>query len=296
MLTKTSTCMFMVLFTASTAASLERSEMIKEVQQLEERVSFLKFHADKTWDSWDAENGKWLEDESHLVMDAVLSSTPVGKVFIDVLDQKTRWEQGAAPYYQEAFTIAYNGQIESKITHRAGLWGKTLAHKEREVRKERSIRIESLEVDLPTSMTVWRCLGNRRLSDLLLDENADISISEETLEGIRTIRLDHREGSGWVTKYWFDPARTYTVLRIQRCTTSEAKDPKVMTETNTTHIEEIEPGLYFPTEVVGDLWPDNPNTKQKFVIKASGIDINPSEVNEDTFILDFAKGYVLSND
>ncbi len=268
------------------------------VRTQEELLVNLQVAAHRNSEQWDEATGEWnYSGESDLRV--WLTGEPGSKVRIDYDRQVTRWIDGPAPFGEDSYRIAFNGQVTKRLQTRIGVAGAPSAVLTGELTAGASAEVEANG----GTESGWRfcALGaspnekqgirfSEYLSLLPQGRMRTEVFSAETPQG-QAVGLRVEEPNGQQRIFYFDPGRAFALVA------EEFRFPNGALGSRWTvaELQCVAPGLYFPTQVVRELFTGHGRPRERSTFSASQIIANDPAWTDEVFDPPWPPGTVIND-
>lgn len=257
----------------------------------------LQIAAHHDCERWNDETAAWTY-AGEADLRAWLTGEP-GKVRIDYERQITTWVDGPAPFAEDSYRVAFNGQVSKRLQTRTGMAG-----------SPSNVLSAELAAGPPPGLGAnggfqsgWQfsALGASPngvegvpFSDYLTLAQAHaprVEVFEAETAQQRCVAVRIEEPNGQQRIFYFDSAKAYTLVG------GEFRFPSGATgERWTAHeLQYLAPGLYFPTQVVRELFTGDGQPRERSTFYASEIIANDPAWTDDVFDPPWPAGTVIND-
>ena len=246
------------------------------------------------------------------------------QVRIDVHKDVARWEDGAAPYIKQSYSVSFDGvqwrrkEISSSYSgktfdrHSGFIFPKALA-----LGRLRGFgRITGVEASLFFHYGGMPAPLPNRFSanfEAAADPNSFLSalaaadpkylnrkplknkVVLEELGGIQCIKMVCMADSA-PTEWWLDPNRSFALLRIDALRKDKDGNEQVQSSINVTKLEEVAENIWWPMEVYFVSCPSETDKPWKRIVyRATNVVANDPNFDENVFTVPFPDGYLIDD-
>jgi len=281
------------------AAPADFDKIITSLQEDEKLLRSIRIDA-TGWVEKSKDSEVWVTTPAMVSLTAWYNGLPGSLARLDVHRQVTEWVDGDAPYVENSYIAAHDGDAFKYIFLNTGNVGKTLPAPRANIWPK------------PTNeLWLWdRCTG-AALSTYLYRNADGQSLSQElmaTAEKLRgrtelisvkserylecacariTIGIEDKYTSSW----WLDPSRGYGLIGHEERGILDGK-ATVFTHESVTKLEAIAPGIWFPT-AGWSAWRENDGTESRYRFEASQVVANDSPFDSSIFSPPIPSGYTV---
>lgn len=223
-----------------------------------------------------------------------------GKARVDVHKEVLEWQEGAAPYIEESYSVGFDGQYGRMARHTVGYNGKTRPVKEAKLLGDAPIRLETNALT-GTSFSLQFFEGEiykfSKMLELASDPNSkvieEVKFTREEFEGIECIKISSKFGN---LMYWLDPSRGFALRGKKSIDQYEDGHEELVTFMKVSGLKEVAPGIWWPMEASIVSRPYAPGKPwRRFVYRATNVVANDPNFDENIFIVPFPDGYLIDD-
>ncbi len=249
---------------------------------------------------------------------AFLGNISSNRSRIDFHKNVARWENGAAPYLDENFSVSYNGVQGRRKKISSSYNGNTFNTKTGEILSEEPVQLTGCGRITGIEASVFFYYRNmpspfpKRFSanfEAAADPNSFLSalavadpkylnakplkhkVVFEELGGIQCIKAACMSGS-LLQEWWLDPNRGFALLRSEKLRKDTDGNWQIKSSINVTKLKEVTKNIWWPMEVcfveppleAGQPW-------ERIVYQASNVVANAPNFDESVFTISFPRGY-----
>jgi len=230
-----------------------------------------------------------------------------GKVRIDVHKQVLRWQEGAAPYIEESYSVGFDGKHGRVVRNSTTHSGRTHRTKEGKLLPDapellRDNFLGSCTGAYFTFSSFFNNDDDRSFSKLFrasttpaaLEAKA-FEVALEEFQGVECIKFGSGEQLWRHETYWFDPSRGFALLGCEKVSTRNGRD-RLSLRIEVNELKEVADGVWWPMQVTSVRAPFEPNEPYKrFVYRASNVVANDPNFDEKIFTVPFPDGYLIDD-
>jgi hypothetical protein len=271
-----------------------QSELLEQlrvkVSETEMRVTNLRVDGTSQHDSWDATAKAWkYSGESEAT--AWYGGLPGSKARVDYHRDVSTTVGGPAPFYEESFTVAYNGRINQKLYKSEGPPDQQHEVGRGVLDSKRDDEIVTGGFASGWNYSIYGCLDNRgmRLSNVFDSKDFVVQAKEKSYSGVNCIQLTATARREPIERTWYlDPTRGYAILG---CELAFVKTNRVVFSRITVQkLLEPSPGIYYPGKVLEEVTNPDGTPSSRSTYEASTVIVNDPTFAEDVFNIEWPKG------
>jgi hypothetical protein len=260
----------------------------KEIPESERLLLNVRVDGKSQSELWDASINSW-KYSGEVVVSAWYTGAPGSRVRIDFHELITLWTGGAAPFFSEAFTMAYDGHLSRKLSKRGGPPGQQHDYLEGKVRRGRDALVELANWATGWAYSLYGFFDHegKRLSSIFDLKDFILAATEAEYEGVKCIRLE-AVGAKARHTWHLDPARGYAILGYERA--NPQPPHTVWTRLKVEQLVDAAPGIYYPTKgfAEGFLPDGTPVTRSRY--EAFVVLANDPGFSEQVFTIEWPAG------
>jgi hypothetical protein len=238
---------------------------------------------------------------------------------IDYHKEVGQWENGAAPYFEQRYSVSFDGSEGRRKDISFSYDGNTFSVNSGDISSEEPLqfqmcgRITGIEASLffyhrNAPKTFHK--GFSANFDGAADPNyfmstlaaANLKIKPrkpkivfEELWGIQCLKMSYI-GNSLQQEWWFDPNRSFALLKFDDLRKDKDGNEQVYSSINVTKLKEVAKDIWWPMEayfIDRSHKPDKP--WKRVVYQASNVIANDPKFNNRVFTLNFPKGYEIDD-
>ena len=247
----------------------------------------------------------WKRTAISALTTAWFDGSPKSKARIDVHKQVLKWVDGAAPYSEESFSLAFDGQHGRVIDHTFGHSGKTHLSKRGELLPDAPPRLRSTDVHTGAKFSLYFFFNEEghtfsqyfrlAISPAALKAKA-FEVALEEYQGVECIRIGSGEQKWGHISWWLDPACGFALLGHDNISMREDGAERVSTRIRVTKLKEVDPNTWWPMEAYVESDRHKPGEPYKrTVYRASDVVANDPNFDESIFTVPFPDGYLIDD-
>jgi hypothetical protein len=230
------------------------------------------------------------------------------KVRVDVDKEVLRWDEGAAPYTENRYSMSFGGQSGRIVYHNSGPIGKASPIKKGEVLpqapKELQVGWWPRFTGAEFSISFFFKGRNDTLSNICRWASEPNSLAAsyfeftygEEFERAECIKIAAKGKKHRQENYWIDPARGFALLGHKSTNILEDGSEQLVSFTKVSKLKEVTPGIWWPVEASVILRPyGSGKVWQRFVYHASNVVANDPNFDESIFTVPFPEGYLIDD-
>lgn len=268
------------------------------ISDAEKKLMNLRVDGELRIDAWDASRNEW-KDAGGSQVTAWYVGLPGSKARIDF--HKNVGTQAGDPnsYYQQSYTIVYDGRINQTLYKTEGPPNEQRDLAQGELDSKRSDGIVTGGYASGWNYSLYGCMDRRgvRLSSVLNSKDFSAQVQEIVYQGVNCIQLTvvgRQDTSLGRSEYnteqtWYlDPARAYAILRYEKATIR----PKhaVVVRFTVEKLEEPSPNIFYPVKVNGEAINFDGILMNRGIYTASKTIVNDPDFTEDIFSVKWKPG------
>ena len=294
----------------SVVATKELKELAEKIKAAENGLSNVKIESEawvETKTDLSDPCEPWQRTPIYVSSTAWFDGHPGGKARVDVQKEILEWQEGAAPYAEESYSVGFNGQYGRFVRHSIGHSGKTFLAKEGRIIPEspKSLKAGWCHEFTGIHFTLNFYFSGRVLtfSDLFggIDDPktavpAHFEFNWEEFEGAPCIMIASKGTKRFQESWWLDPSRGFALLGHDNISIREDGSERVSTRIRVTKLKEVTPGIWWPmeaTHISSPLKSGDPYTRT--VYHASNVVANDPNFADSIFTVPFPDGYLIDD-
>jgi hypothetical protein len=282
--------------------AMSGQELVSKIAAQEKKLLNLKVKSELRAERRKVGSDQWERTPILLAVTAWYNGLPGGKVRVDVDKEVLEWKDGAAPFSESSYSVAFDGQ-----------YGRIAYHKEGPAGDVADYHSGVISPDVPPQLrTKWtsRATGaafstfffhneeSKKFSDALAEaisiENSKVTVNEEVFEGVECTRITYGDPSAGHESFWLDPDRGFALMGYKNVNVTKDGRKIVVRSDRVTKLTEAAPGIWFPTEAYHE-WAPIASVEGEYESRmhyvASAATANDSTFDESIFTLTFPPGY-----
>jgi hypothetical protein len=287
----------------------EINEFIPQIQAAESRLLNIKVDSEAWVETRASLSDTWQRTPIYCSATAWLKPGAERKARVDVHKNVMKWENGAAPYIEENYSVSYDGQVGKTLFHTTRHSDKSTAIKQAIIVPNTPERLRSKSMDSCTgarftlqfhfgdgdNFKSFSELSRSAISPQALEAEA-FEVNWEKLGGTDCIKIG-LEGRDWgYIRYWIDPSRGFAFLGHDNVSILSDGRERVITRIRVQQVKEIAENVWWPTEATIESDPHEPNSPyNRTVYKAIKVIANDPNFDESVFSPVFPKGYTVDD-
>jgi len=247
----------------------------------------------------------WQRTPVYTSCTAWLDGRSRSKARVDVHKQVLKWIDGAAPYGEESFSLAFDGQHGRVVDRTFGHSGKTHFSKRGKLLPDAPPRLGSTGVHTGAKFSLYFFFNEEgrkfsqyfrlAISPAALEAKA-FEVAFEEFQGVECIRVGSREQKWGHISWWLDPSRGFALLGHDNISIRGDGSERVSTRVRVTKLKEVAPGVWWPTEAYAESGLSKPGEPySRTVYRASNIVANAPNFDGSIFTVPFPEGYLVDD-
>jgi hypothetical protein len=301
-----------VLFAAAfLLSSVLKAEEITSKEELKSLASQLKIAEKKilnikidsqAWEEKRYANGQWEKTPICVSSTAWYDGLPASKMRIDVHKEILKWEQGAAPYLEDSYSVSFNGQYGRIVRHTSGYNDVKAYQEEAEILPEVPNAIDRWQygtTGIIASLNYALIGKDWTFSETLsiaADANAELhsnvlkycKFSRERFNDANCLRISIHD----MDNYWFDLQKGFALLGYDGYT----RNKKLMDSMRVTRLEKVTNEIWYPFEACFTSYSMDPNKPdRKLIWKASSVIINDPNITDEVYTSKIPEDYLVDD-
>jgi hypothetical protein len=312
---------FCIFLGISAIAQAEEPKLILSVEEINaltqeieaaEQIPFLNLKVEsERWVETKADlsdpNEPWQRTPIYVSCTAWFDGSPERKGRIDVHKQVLRWQEGAAPYIEESYSVGFDGQYGRVVRYSTRHSGRTHHSKEGKLLPDAPVLLRDSYLGSCTGAQYTFCFFfneddkdegrtfSRFFRAAISPEAVEAKAFEvalEEFEGIECIKFGSNPTKRFQKSWWFDPSRGFALLGHKYTVTREDGSERLMRSIKVTELKEVAPGIWWPTQVTSVRAPFDPEKPyERVVYRASNAVANDPNFDDNIFTVPFPDGY-----
>ena len=304
---------------SETTLSTEKLKCIaKSIRTIEDSLENIRIDCNAWVEKGPSAAGPWERTPVFWSMTAYYDKIESDRVRIDVHKSVTKWKNGAAPYFQESFSIGFDGEEGRIVKISASYNGKTFDRDTAFIYPKPPMRLKGLdqvtgiEASLffhyrympeplpkrfsanfeaaadPNSFLVALAKSDPNYSNI---EPVDSKVGFAQLEGIECIKTVCTPGPS-VHQWWLDPNRGFALLRFEHLQKDEKGNERLVELIEVTKLKQFAENIWWPMEAYFVQRPrQGENSYRRIVYRASDVIVNDPNFDESVFTVPIPEGY-----
>jgi len=252
----------------------------------------------------------WEQTPIYISSTAWFDGLPNSKARFDVHKEVLEWQEGAAPYVEESYSIGFDGHQGRLAKHTSGHSGQTHHIKTGKVLAEAP---EALRTGWSNAFTGGRFslyffFNNDREFNLLSQFVSKITSAElvklnsfeftvEAFQAVECIKIDSTFDRQIARMtIWLDPSHGFALRGYELINTREDGSEWLVSRIRVTKLKEVCAGVWWPIEAYAESGPSRPGKPyRRFVYRASNVVANDPNFDEKIFTVPFRDGYLIDD-
>jgi len=311
--------------TASNELSVEELKTVAQsMRAVEDALLNVRIDSNAWVEEGPSSTGPWERTPLCWSTTAYYGKISSNQARIDFHKYVMRWENGAAPYLEESYSVSFDGEQCRRKEISSSYNGKTFDRhsgfifpKELALGLLRSFgRITGVEASLffhycgmpepfPKRFSVsfeGAADPNSFLAALAAADPRYLNrkplkhkVVFEELGGIQCIKAACLADTA-PTKWWFDPNRGFALLRYDDLRKDKDGNERVISSIEVTKLEKVAENIWWPMEAYFiDCPPENGKPWKRIVYRASNVVANDPNFDESIFTVPFPDGYLIDD-
>jgi len=319
--------LFLVIETTAEETASELSvEELKTVAQsmraVEDALLNVRIDSNSWFEEGPSSSGPWERTPICFSTTAYFEGISSSRARIDFHRHVTRWERGAAPYFEKSYSVSFDGVQGRRKEISCSHSGKTFDRHSGRILPEEPIYLRgSNEItgvhaslffhyrDMPEPFPKRFSVGfegaadpNSFLSALAAADPKYLNVKPlkhrvvlEELEGIQCIKAACM-GDSFRNEWWFDSNRGFALLRFDDLRKDQDGNEQVKSSINVTKLEEVAEKIWWPMEAYFVSCPrETGKPWKRIVYRASNVIANDPNFDESIFTVPFPDGYLIDD-
>jgi len=313
---------FYILLGISVIAQAEEPKLILSVEEINALIPVVEAAEETPFLNLKVESEWWVETKTNLSdPNEPWQRTPIyvsctgwfgggpnkGKERVDVHKQVIRWQEGAAPYIEESYSVGFNGQH-----------GRIVRHTTRHSDKTHHTKEGKLQADAPEQLRdnfLGSCTGEyftfhsffnadeyRTFSKLFRACTTPDALEADAFEcalvefqGTPSIKFGSGEQPWGHENWWLDESRGLALLGYEHVSTRNGKD-RLILRIKVNELKKVADGIWWPMQVTSVKRPYEPGEPyRRYVYHASNVVANNPNFDDSVFTITFPEGYTIDD-
>ena len=289
----------------ATLSVAEVASLIPQIEAAERALQNIKVESEAWVETRTKPADPWVRTPEYVLSTAWFEGAPRGKMRVDVHKQVSEWREGPAPYYEEAYSMGFDGRHGRVAKKAFGYNGSTYPEKRGE-----------LYSAIPPRLNTGWCNGftggrfslyfffrndlrSSSFSQLLqkvtspgVAESNPFSFSVEDFQKVQCIKIASAVGQDKVRlTYWLDPSRGYALRGYELVNIRDDESEWLVSRIVVSNLREAAPGVWWPVDASDESSPPRPGEPyRRFIYHASNVVANQEDFNERVFTVPFGEG------
>ena len=316
---------FCILLGISVIVQAEKTKSILSVEEIKAMLPVIEAAERIPFSNLKVESERWVETKVDLSdpceswqrtpiyvsCTAWFDGSPERKGRIDVHKQVLRWQEGAAPYIEESYSVGFDGQYGRVVKHTFGHSGRTHRAKEGKFLPDAPVLLRDnylgsctgaqysfqfffSDEDKETGRTFSR-LFRAAISPAALEAKA-FEVALEEFQGVGCIKFGSGNKKWGHISYWLDPARGFALLGHDNISIRKDGSERVSKRMRVTKLKKVTSGIWWPVEATiesDQRQAGEPYTRT--VYRASNVVANDPNFDDKVFTVPFPDGYLIDD-
>jgi hypothetical protein len=287
----------------------EINELIPQIQAAESRLLNIKVDSEAWVETRASQSETWQRTPVCCSVTAWLKPDAERKARVDVHKNVMKWENGAAPYIEENYSVSYDGQVGKTLINTTSHSGKSTAIKQASIIPNAPERLRAKSIDSCTgarytlqfffgegdNFKAFSELFRVSISPKALEANV-FEVTREEFQNVDCIKFN-LGGRDWGhLSYWLDPSRGFAFLGHDNVAILKDGKESVISRIRVQQLKEVAENVWWPTEATIESDPREPNDPyNRTVYKATKVVANDPNFDESVFSTAFPKGYTVDD-
>jgi hypothetical protein len=288
-----------------TLSVAEVASLIPEIEAAEQALQNIQVESEAWVETRAKPTDPWVRTPEYVSSTAWLEGVPRGRMRVDVQKQVSEWREGPAPYYEEAYSMSFDGRQGRVAKKSFGYSGSTYPEKRGELYAEIPPRLNtgwcndftggrfSLYFFFKNDL---RCSSFSQL--LRKVTTSDVSgtnpfrFSVEDFQKVQCVKIASAVGGDKVRlTYWLDPSRSYALRGYELANIRDDGSEWLVSRIVINNLREAAPGVWWPVDASDESSSPQPGgLYRRFVYHASSVVANQKDLGEQLFSVPFAEG------
>jgi hypothetical protein len=300
----------------------ELKAVAQSMRAVEEALLNVRIDSNSWVERGPSSSGPWERTPVCSSTTAFFEKIPSHRARIDVHKDVVRWENGAAPYLEESYSVGFDGVQGRRKKISSSYSGKTFDRHRGVILPEAPWqltgfgRVTGIDASLFFYYRGMPAPLPKRFSanfEAAADPNSFLSalaaadpkysnikplkhkVVLEELRGIQCIKLACM-GDSSLAGWWLDPNRGFALLRFDDLRKDKDGNEQVKSSINVTKLEEVAENIWWPMEVYFVQCPrETDKPWKRIVYRASNVVANDPNFDEKVFTVPFPDGYLIDD-
>jgi hypothetical protein len=252
----------------------------------------------------------WQRTPIYISSTAWFDGLPNSKARFDVHKEVLEWQEGAAPYIEQSYSIGFDGHHGRLAKHTFGHSGETHDIKTGKVLADAP---EALRTGWSNAFTggrfsVYFFFNNdrefsslsqfvRKITSPDLVKLNTFEFTLEAFQGVQSIKIDSTFDRQIARmSIWVDPSHGFALRGYELINIHEDGSEWLVSRITVTKLKEVSAGVWWPIEAYAEAGPSRPGKSyRRFVYRAYNVVANNPNFDEKTFTVAFPDGYLIDD-
>jgi hypothetical protein len=286
-----------------TPPSLE--ELASSMTRCEMRLLNLKVESKLIVQNWESDSDQWEDTPICFVCTAWYNGLPGSKVRFDIDKGVTQWDDGPAPFLEESYTVAFDGQYGRVTRHEGGALGEAERLGRGQITADAPGALKNVFLRRASgaaySTFFFRDTEKMKLSDMFkqaASERTPVQITLEAFQSSDCIRVTGGDPEADHQSFWFDQARGFALVGYELINRRTDGTLVVLDRIRVTELAEAAPGIWYPLAAYHeyDASPESgERADRRCCYRASKVVANDPAFDESIFTPAFPAGYLIDD-
>lgn len=300
----------------------ELKAVAQSMRAVEDALVNVRIDSNSWVEQGPSSSGPWERTPVCVSTTAFFGKISSDRARIDVHKDVARWENGAAPYLEESYTVSFDGVQGRRKEISSSYSGKSFDRHSGRILPEAPWqltgfgRVTGIDASLffhyrnmpepfPKRFSAsfeGAADPNSFLSALAAADPKYLNIKPlkhkvvfEELGGIQCIKATCMGGS-LLQQWWFDPNRGFALLRFDDLREDQDGNERVLSSINVTKLEEVAEDIWWPMEAYFVQCPrETDKPWKRIVYRASSVSANEPNFDDSVFTVPLPKGYTVDD-
>jgi hypothetical protein len=289
---------------------VEAASLIPQVEAAERAFRNLKVESEAHLETKTSPEDPWQRTPVCVSSTAWFEGFPRAKIRVDVGKEVSQWLDGAAPYYEESYSMAFDGREGRLVKKTFGYNGQTHADSEGELVSEIPRRLNTGWCNGFTGgrFSLYFFFANdprchsfsqmlRETTSSRTTEARPFDFSVEMFQGTHCIKIASALGGDKMrVAYWLDPSRGYALRGYELVNIREDGSEWLVSRITVSKVKQVAPGVWWPLDASDESSPPRPGEPYRlFTYHASDAVANRKDFDEQIFTVPFAEGSLVND-
>jgi hypothetical protein len=263
-------------------------QLLRGIEENEQKIANLRVDGTCVVEKWDPNSHKWNYNGEHVITGWFIGGAG-GKARIDYHKEVSRWTDGPAPFSEDSYTVAYNGQDNRTLFTQRGFPPHPTLLGQLDMERALALRNECAtgwEYSLLGFLEYERQSGERPSAVLARAKPGLLTARMTIFKGTACIALQVLFQGKPVRSWYFDPARGFSLLGAE----DTDMRGRVIQSWSVEKLLEPAAGIFYPGKAEQIISNKSGEPMERAAYEATSVVVNDPKFSEDVFTIAWPTG------